>query len=144
MGRADFRQVLLPQVLRDNLRRINHGPDGQPWLDDTRIAQAVARLERLPPGALLEINQVVSELLLSGTEVDGLPDWLGGRDQRIDFIDFAKPERNDVRVVNQFRVDGPGASAKRGFIIPRCSAVRERDPLGGHRVQKSQPHRPHR
>lgn len=118
LGRSDFRQVLLPQVLRESLRRINLGPEGQPWLDDARLAQVVARLERQPPGALLEINQAVTELLLSGTEVEGLPGWLGGRDQRIDFIDFAHPERNDFRVVNQFRVDGPGASANRGFIIP--------------------------
>ncbi|TVR45363.1 MAG: type I restriction endonuclease subunit R [Planctomycetota bacterium] len=118
LGRRDYRQVLLPDILRESLRRINPGPDGQPWLDEPRLAQALARLERLPPGALLEVNQTITELLLAGTEVDGAADWLGGRDQRIDYIDFTHPERNDFRAINQFRVDGPGASGNRGFIVP--------------------------
>ena len=47
----------------------------------------------------------------------GLPDWDQGRSQRIQFIDFEHPERNDFLAINQFRVDEPGGQAKK-FVAP--------------------------
>ena len=116
-GRTAFSEVFLEECLRDQLRRINRGPDGRPWLDDLRISQAVGALARLSAPSLLEANLRATELLLIGITVEGLPGWNGGRDQRVHFIDWETPTRNDFRVVSQFRVDIPGTQGRR-YIVP--------------------------
>ena len=58
-----------------------------------------------------------TERLLEGVSVAGLPDWDQGRNQRVKFIDFDHPERNDFLAINQFRVDEPGGQAKK-FVVP--------------------------
>jgi type I restriction enzyme R subunit len=45
--RENFRQVLLTGRLHEALVRINLDENSQPWLDETRVAQTVGRLERL-------------------------------------------------------------------------------------------------
>jgi type I restriction enzyme R subunit len=118
-GRETFDEVLLTSDLRAALLRINKGPDGKPWLDDDRLNQAVAAMEKA--GAmhpkLIEANQAATELLLSGTSVDGLPSWDGGRNQTVRYIDWDNPENNDFLVINQFRVDEPGGQAHQ-FVVP--------------------------
>ena len=57
--------------LRDALKRINVGRDGQPWLDEGRVSQAVGALLRPKAVRLIEINQELTERLLLGTTVDG-------------------------------------------------------------------------
>ncbi|WP_172651293.1 type I restriction endonuclease subunit R [Rhodococcus opacus] len=116
-GRESFRESLIETRLRENLRQINPGPDGQPWLDDSRLSEAVSALTRSEIGKLIEINERMTERLLEGVSVAGLPDWDQGRSQRIQFIDFDHPERNDFLVVNQFRVDEPGGQAKK-CVVP--------------------------
>jgi len=44
-GRASFRDVILKSDLAAALRRVNLR-DGEPWLDDGRVSQAVSALER--------------------------------------------------------------------------------------------------
>lgn len=116
-GRESFRESLVETRLRDMLQQINLGPDGQPWLDDSRLSEIVATLTRTETGKLIEINERSTERLLEGISVPGLPDWDQGRNQRVKFIDFDNPERNDFLVVNQFRVDEPGGQAKK-FVLP--------------------------
>jgi type I restriction enzyme R subunit len=116
-GRESFRESLIENRLRESLRRINLGPDGQPWLDDSRLSEAVSTLTRTESGKLIEINERMTERLLEGVSVAGLPDWDQGRSQRIKFIDFDHPERNDFLAINQFRVDEPGGQAKK-FVVP--------------------------
>ena len=94
-GRAAFSEIFLEERLREQLRRINRGPDGRPWLDDVRVSQAVGALTRLSAPSLLEANLRATELLLTGITVEGLPGWNGGRDQRVHFIDWETPTRND-------------------------------------------------
>lgn len=113
--RGSFREVLLAGRLRAKLRALNLGEDGQPWLDDARVSQAVSALERIGAPKLIEANQHATELLLQGTVVDGDPERHGGKGVTVRYIDFAHPERNDFLIINQFRVDMPGG---RGFIIP--------------------------
>src|SRR5438552_3238438 len=72
--RDSFRQVLLKGRLDNALRGLNLR-DGQPWLDDARVAKAIRDLEQAPGHQLMEINQSATELLLKGTVVDGLPGW---------------------------------------------------------------------
>jgi type I restriction enzyme R subunit len=115
--RSSFREVLLSRRLRDSLRRINIGPDNQPWLDEARLSEAVSVLERGDSNKLIEINQHLTRALLEGTTVNGLPGWDQGRDQRVHFIDWTNPENNDLLVISQFRVDEPGGQTKK-WVAP--------------------------
>lgn len=115
--RDDFRQVLLAGRLRAALRRINATEDGQEWLDESRLNQAVSALERLGGRDLIEANQRATELLLAGTGIDGDPELHGGRDVTIQYIDFDHPERNDFLAINQFRADLPGSGSPPRYIV---------------------------
>ena len=110
-GRESFREVLIKDDLRKALARINLR-DGQPWLDDARISQAVSALERIGHKRLIEANQEATELLVQGVAVDGLDGWDGGRDRTIHFIDWENPENNTFTAISQFKVDCPGGQAK--------------------------------
>ncbi len=117
-GRASFKEVLQESTLRRQLRALNLR-DGRPWLDDARIAQAIAALTRIAAPRLMEANQTATGLLLQGITVDGLADWNGGRGQTIQYIDWEHPERNAFTVINQCRVDcPPGYDRGKRFIIP--------------------------
>jgi type I restriction enzyme, R subunit len=115
--RESFREVVLSSRLRAALRRINLDEEGNEWLDESRVAQAEAALLRSPTLKLIEANQEVTALLLSGTTVDGVEGRDGGRGQTVHFIDWGHPERNDYLAVNQFRVDEPGGQAHK-FVVP--------------------------
>ena len=112
-GRNAFSEVFLVDRLRSQLCTINRDANGKPWLDGQRLDQAVSALTRVAGTSLLEANQLATELLLNGLTVDGLPDWDGGRDQRVRYIDWEQPLRNDFTVVSQFRVDIPGGQGRR-------------------------------
>jgi type I restriction enzyme R subunit len=112
--RESFHQVLLLDRLRQAVTRINLDEAGQPWMEDSQVAQAVGRLERLGAHHLMEANAEAYELLRNGTQVEGT----NGRQHTVQFADYAHPERNDWLVINQFRVDPPGSSDGRGCIIP--------------------------
>jgi type I restriction enzyme, R subunit len=116
-GRESFGEVLLPGDLRNSLRRINLDLNGNEWLDDARITQAINALRRLGASRLLEANQKATDLLLKGTVVDGVEGWDQGRGRTVHFIDWEHPENNTFRVINQFRVDEPGGQAKK-FVTP--------------------------
>lgn len=116
-GRGSFAEVIQEAVLRERLRALNLR-DGRPWLDDERIAEAVAAITRLS-GRLMEANEKVTRLLIDGITVEGLPGWDGGRGQTICYIDWETPSNNRFTVVNQYRVDcPPGFNAAKAFIVP--------------------------
>lgn len=118
-GRASFAEVIQESVLRERLRALNPGPDSAPWLDDARLAEAVAAITRLGTHKLMEANEKATELLVKGLTVEGLPGWDGGRGQTIRYIDWDAPANNRFTVVNQYRVDcPPGFSAAKAFIVP--------------------------
>ncbi|MEQ8456656.1 MAG: type I restriction endonuclease subunit R [Sandaracinaceae bacterium] len=115
-GRESFREALMKQDLRKAIARINLR-DGEPWLDDARLSQAVSELDRIGHQKLIEANQEATRLLLEGVQVAGLEGWDGGRDRTIHFIDWDRPENNTFIAINQFKVDCPGGQAK-GSIRP--------------------------
>jgi type I restriction enzyme, R subunit len=110
-GRQSFREVLLKEDLAKALLRINPR-DGKQWLDEARIAQAIGALDRISHPRLMEANQEATELVLSGTTVEGLPDWNQGRGQPVQFIDWDNPDNNTFTAISQFKVDCPGGMAK--------------------------------
>jgi type I restriction enzyme R subunit len=112
--RTSSREVLLKARLTDALRRLNLR-DGEPWLDEGRIAKTIRTLEQAAGHRLTEVNQAATELLLKGTVVDGLPGWDNGRPQPVKFIDFENCANNDFLVINQFKVE---LTSGRGHVIP--------------------------
>lgn len=118
-GRRSFTEVIQEGVLREQLRALNPGPDGRPWLDEARLSEAVAALTRLGAHKLMEANQKATALLIDGLTVDGLPGWDGGRGQTIRYIDWETPANNRFTVVSQYRVDcPPGFNSGKAFIVP--------------------------
>lgn len=109
-GRTSFTEVIQEGLLRDQLRTLNLGPDGAPWLDDARLSEAVLAITRLGTHKLMEANEKATGLLIRGLTVDGLPGWDGGRGQTIRYIDWDVPANNRFTVINQYRVDSPRAS----------------------------------
>ena len=116
-GRESLREVLLPDELKQALHRINLDPEGNPWLDDERITQAVNALQRLGTAKLMEASQQATELLLTGTVVEGVDGWEQGRGRTVHFIDWETPENNTFRAVNQFHVACPIGQAD-AHIVP--------------------------
>ena len=107
-GRDDYRDELLIGSFRRQVRVINKGPDGDPWLDEQRlnlICDRVRHVATIPE--LVEANRAFTELLLQGLVVPGLPGWGGGRNRRIRLIDWGDPGGNDLRVIRNFRLDRP-------------------------------------
>lgn len=118
-GRSSFTEVIQEGVLRERLSALNPGPDGQPWLDEARLSEAVAAITRLGTHKLMEANQKATELLIKGLTVEGLPGWDGGRGQTLRYIDWDTPANNRFTVVNQYRVDcPPGFNSGKAFIVP--------------------------
>lgn len=117
-GRESFAQVIQERVLREQLYRLNLR-NGQPWLDEERLSQAVGAMTRIPAAKLMEANQQATELLLKGIAVEGLPDWDGGRGQTLHYLDWDTPENNRFTVINQYKVKcPPGHDTAKGHIIP--------------------------
>ncbi|AXS83270.1 type I restriction endonuclease subunit R [Marinobacter sp. Arc7-DN-1] len=116
--RETFAQVIMEPLLRDRLLAINTR-NGDPWLDERRLDQAVSAITRLPANKVMEANQLATGLLHGGITVEGLSDWDSGRGQTIQFIDWATPENNTFTVVNQFKVKcPPGHDGWKGHVIP--------------------------
>ncbi|GAB2922596.1 type I restriction endonuclease subunit R [Streptomyces mayteni] len=133
---------LLSGRLAAALRRINVLP-GQAgtWLADDDVDALTGRVERLMDQAigsdrLHDLNLAATEPLIHGE------DRLGphGKNERVHFIDWREPSRNDFLVVSQFRV----ATAGRRPAVPdlvlfvngiplavvECKSPLLRDPLG--------------
>jgi type I restriction enzyme R subunit len=106
-GRSSWADEIIESRLRAKLRHLNPGPDGGRWLDDARVDRICdALLRRAEPG-LVEANKRVTEVLLHGVAVDGLPDWDQGRTQVVSVVDWDHPENNDLLVVTDFRLNRP-------------------------------------
>ncbi len=112
--RDNYHEVLLLTRLQRQLREINLDPNGQPWLDQHRINQAINQLQNLGPGKLMEKNETLTKLLLTGVKVEGLT----GKQTTINLIDFDHPERNDFLAISQFRIDPPGVNGPKGHYRP--------------------------
>ncbi|WP_292759275.1 HsdR family type I site-specific deoxyribonuclease [Nostoc sp. NOS(2021)] len=112
--RDNYHEVLLIPRLQRQLREINPDANGQPWLDERRINQAISQLQNLGPGKLMEKNETLTKLLLTGVKVEGLT----GKQTSINLIDFDHPERNDFLAISQFRIDPPGVKGPKGHYRP--------------------------
>lgn len=91
----DYRDVFLPGVLHESLRRVN------PGLPDAAIEQAILRISSIDTGSLYQRNEVFTDYLQSGVEVR----YFDGREERDDIVyllDYERPLNNTFHVVNQW------------------------------------------
>jgi type I restriction enzyme R subunit len=73
------------------MRRINLR-NGQPWLDDARLAQALGPLLRPQASSLIDVNRELTDALLSGAHVSAPEDENIRRDVRVHYIDWLRHE----------------------------------------------------
>lgn len=91
----DYRDIFLPMVLSNSLKRIN------PGLPAAAIEQAILKMSNIEAGGLYQKNEVFNDYLQSGVEVR----FFDGKEERDDIVyllDFDKPESNAFHVVNQW------------------------------------------
>ncbi len=95
--RADYKDIVLVERLRNALRRIN------PSVNQDSIEQAVKQVLRSTSQKLIEDNQSFHRLLDDGVDVPYQSDG-EERYQKVWLFDFEKPENNDFLATNQFTV----------------------------------------
>ena len=91
----DYRDVFLPAILRNSLRRIN------PGLPAAAIEQATLKISSIGAGGLYQKNEVFNDFLQSGVEVR----YFDGKEERDDIVyllDYQNPLNNSFHVVNQW------------------------------------------
>lgn len=91
----DYRDVFLPDVLPNSLKRVN------PGLPDDAIDQAILKISSVDTGSLYQRNEVFSDYLQSGVEVR----YFDGKEEHDDIVyllDYENPLNNTFHVVNQW------------------------------------------
>ena len=112
--RENFREILLPGVFRQSIRRLNRTAGGREWLTGRDLDDLANQILRHPARTLLEANEAVHKLFFKA-QVDR-NELIGETDPVVHLIDFVHPERNTFHAINQFRLDTPGAA--KTCIIP--------------------------
>ena len=112
--RASFKEVILPEVFKTCLNKINQTEQQQSWLTDKQIHDLMDDILNQPFKSLAEANENVLKLLFR-TQVDA-NEITGEQYPNVKLIDFDHPERNEFHAINQFRIDTLGAT--KDFIIP--------------------------
>ena len=113
--RNNFKEVLLPKVFKDAVKKINILPDGREWLTDKQLDEILFELGNFPGKSLHEANKEIHRLLLKGTSVSR-NELTGEQDPTVRLVDYKNYDNNSFIAINQFRLLTPGAS--RTGIIP--------------------------
>jgi hypothetical protein len=88
-----YRDVFLPDILPDALRRINRN------LPEAAVEEAIRKIQNVEIGSLEQRNEIFNDYLQSGVEVH----FFDGKEERDDIVrllDFDDPENNDFHVVS--------------------------------------------
>ena len=112
--RANFKQVVLPQVFKDSIKAINKLPDGTAWLTDKQLNDLLVGLENFSGKSLHEANKEIHRLLVKGATVSK-NEITGEVNPTVRLVDFRNYKRNSFIAINQFRLLTPGAS-RQGII----------------------------
>jgi type I restriction enzyme, R subunit len=100
LGRQNFKDVILEDVLKASLLKINGD-----WLRDDQINEVINTLKNINHSTLFENNLACRELLLENTSVD-INQQTGAKSPTVKYIDFENIENNDFLAISQFMVDG--------------------------------------
>ena len=91
----EYRDVFLPGILEDSLRRINKK------LPNAAIQEAILKISNVEGGSLEQRNETFTDYLQSGVEVR----YFDGKEERGDIVrllDFENPDDNSFHAVNQW------------------------------------------
>ncbi|WP_320112296.1 HsdR family type I site-specific deoxyribonuclease [Draconibacterium orientale] len=113
--RENFKQVVLPKIFKDSIRKINVTSDGKEWLTEKQLDEILFEIQNFAGKSLHEANKAIHRMLLKGTSV-AINNVTGEQNPTVRLVDFKKFENNSFIAINQFRLITPGAS--RQGIIP--------------------------
>ena len=113
--RENFKQVVLPDVFKNAIKKINTTADGKEWLTNKQLDELLREIQNFPGKSLHEANKEIHRLLLKGTSV-AKNEITGEQDPTVRLVDFKNYHNNSFIAINQFRLITPGAS--RQGIIP--------------------------
>jgi len=106
--RESFREIILEDVLKDSIKRIN------PWIEEDQINNVVRKISTPQNNSLLEANREIHDLLIENTSVSENRKT-GEKSPTVRFIDFKNPDNNTFIAISQFKVNIPGTEK---HIIP--------------------------
>lgn len=113
--RKNFKEVVLEDIFKSSVRKLNLTEDGKEWLTDKQLDYLLRELTINTNANLHEANKTIHNLLLRGSSVD--KNEITGRiNPPVKFIDFKNPLNNSFVAVNQFRIDTPNTA--KGHIRP--------------------------
>jgi len=132
--RTTFREVILEDVLRQSIKRIN------PWIEEDQIDYVVRRLKEPQANSLLEANREIHELLLENIPVSENRKT-GEKSPSVYIIDFKNPENNSFIAISQFKVNIPGTEKHivpdivlfvngLPLVVVECKSPSRADPIG--------------
>lgn len=113
--RTNFKQVVLPEIFKESLRKINQTEDGKEWLTSKQIEEIYEDITDNGNRQLHEANKRIHEMLLKKTNV-AKNELTGEESPTVQLIDLANWENNHFIAVNQFKIDTPKTPKK--CIIP--------------------------
>ncbi|GAB1061687.1 type I restriction endonuclease subunit R [Shewanella algae] len=104
--RSSFREVILKDIFKAAVHRINTTDDGKPWLTDSQLDVLLDDVTDFGTHKLLAANE---EFIgrLHKWQIDR-NELTGEEDPVVKLIDFDNWENNTFTAINQFRVDTPG------------------------------------
>jgi len=132
--RNTFREVILEDVLRQSIKRIN------PWIEEDQIDYVVRRLKEPQANSLFEANREIHELLLENIPVSENRKT-GEKSPSVYIIDFKNPENNSFIAISQFKVNVPGTEKHivpdivlfvngLPLVVVECKSPSRADPIG--------------
>lgn len=104
--RTDFREVVLKDVFKQSIGKLNVTEDGREWLNDKQLDDLFEELTNQAGKTLLEANMDVLQRLYK-TTVD-MNEVTGEEYPVVKIIDFQNWQNNQFVAINQFRIDTPG------------------------------------
>ena len=132
--RTTFREVILEDVLRQSIKRIN------PWIEEDQIDYVVRRLKDPQANSLFEANREIHELLLENIPVSENRKTRE-KSPSVYIIDFKNPENNSFIAISQFKVNIPGTEKHivpdivlfvngLPLVVVECKSPSRADPIG--------------
>lgn len=112
--RKSFKEVILSDVFKESIRKINLTSDGKEWLTEKQLDNILFEIQNFGSKSLHEANKEIHQILIKGTSVD-VNEVTGEKNPTVRLIDFKNWERNSFIAINQFRLLTPGTS-KQGII----------------------------
>lgn len=104
--RSSFREVILKDIFKATVYRINTTEEGKPWLTDTQLDILLDDVTDFGTHKLLAANEEFLQRLhkwqLDRNELTGEEDPV------VKLIDFDNWDNNTFTAINQFRIDTPG------------------------------------